>query len=339
VFQQPNNKAIGSYESLLESYLIREETDWTAYKIRKLNEDKKSVVADNIVTKLFNDIKSKSLTVDFAPIDVTKGDIKKLKNYSALENGIKYLNKVAESNKEMKTVAEELQMALNTVIKYRREFESGFRMNNSLVRFVYNGIVVGLIQGTSFVVAESVEFVKDNINLYKAQVKPTQALLKNNHIKGIIQFNQLERKGQFVKFFKDIHSLNENAFVSAIAKIGNLGPVGSVISVIGIIGFVLSFTRSFIFVYYNSRVRLTQYLKHLQDFVLMNASTLGNDAKSTREKQEKIAEQLGKLADIISVDQNVSNDRARSQEDESNKVIALDNKDSDEEQGTDLDLY
>jgi hypothetical protein len=61
-------------------------------------------------------------------------------------------------------------------------------------------------------------------------------------------------------------------------------------------------------------------LNHLKEFVLMNASTLDN-SKGVRDKQEKIAQQLGKLADVISVDQNVSNDRATSQIDDSNKNI------------------
>jgi uncharacterized protein YlzI (FlbEa/FlbD family) len=226
----------------------------------------------------------------------------------------------------------------------------GFRMNNALIRFVYNSVVVGLIQGTSFVVAESVEFVKDNINLYKAEVKKSRNIEKNNHIKGIVQFNEMERKGQVVKFFKEVQVFKESADIlrengaisltaDIIKRIASMGTIGKIVTIIGLIGFVLSFTRSFIFMYYNTRVKLSQYLKHLQEFVLMNSSTLGNDAKKTKERQEKIAESLGKLSDLISVDQNVSNDRTNSQVEESNKVTALDNKDADKEEDTDLDLY
>jgi len=337
VYQQ--KRVVGDCDTLLESYLITEGSQWTGYKIKKLNEERKSVVADNIVTKLFNDIKAKSLNLDFSPIDVTKGDITKLKNFDALQNGINYLVKVSSTNAEIKEIADELQLALNTVIKYKSNFEAGFKMNNSLIRFVYNSIVVGLIQGTSFVVAESVEFVKDNVNLYKAKIKPSHNVAKNNHIKGIMQFNEMERKGQFIKFFKQVQQFQEDIVGDIVGGITKLGPIGKIIAIIGIIGFVLSFVRSLIFTYYNSRVRLSQYLKHLQEFVSMNASTLDTDAKRTKERQEKISAQLGKLADIISIDQNVSNDRTNSQIDESNKIIALDNKDTEEGQDTNLDLY
>jgi hypothetical protein len=97
--------------------------------------------------------------------------------------------------------------------------------------------------------------------------------------------------------------------------------------------------RAIIFMYFDTRVRLSQYLKHLKDFVEMNASTLGTDAKATKEKQMRIASSLGKLADVISVDQNVANDRANSQLEQSNKVIAIGNSDPNSSANTDLDLY
>jgi uncharacterized protein YlzI (FlbEa/FlbD family) len=351
VYQQ--KKTIGDVNTLIESVMVREETGWSPYKVRKLTEEQKSVVAENIVTRLFNDIKSKAMSVDFAPIDASRGDITKLKNHDALANGIKYLVKVSNKNEDIKAVALELQMAYNTLVKHKKEFEMGFKMNNSLIRFVYNSVVVGLIQGTSFVVAESVEFVKDNINLYKAEVKKSRNVEKNNHIKGIVQFNEMERKGQVMKFFKEVQTFKESASIiqengvavglritsDVVKRIAGMGTIGKIVTIIGLIGFVLSFTRSFIFMYYNTRVKLSQYLKHLQEFVLMNSSTLGNDAKKTKERQEKIAESLGKLSDLISVDQNVSNDRTNSQVEESNKVTALDNKDADKEEDTDLDLY
>jgi uncharacterized protein YlzI (FlbEa/FlbD family) len=328
------NNVTSRADDLLKNILIREGSEWTEYQLKNMNEDQKTAVVDNVVTKLFNDIKAKSLHVDFAPIDATRGNIKKLENYTALDNAIKYLKKIASSHPNSKQVpafaeaVEELSFAFATVQKHASGFENGFRMNNPVVRYIYNSIVVGLIQGTSFVIAESVEFVKDNLNLYKAEVKSSKNIARNNHIKAIASFNDLERKGQMVKLFKDSQTLNEG-----------LGVVGTTIAVIGLIGFALTIARTIIFLYFDTRVRLSQYLKYLKDFVEMNASTLGSDAKKVKDRQMKIASTLGKLSDRIAVDQNVANDRANSEIDQSNKIIALGNSSSGSSGAPDLGLY
>jgi hypothetical protein len=347
VFQQQKN--ISHADVLLKEHLLREDTQWTEYKIRTLNEEQKSAVVDNIVTKLFQDIKSKSLNVDFAILDDSKGNIKKVANYKVIDNAINYLNKFASEHSkkvpELREAVDEIQLTWTILHKYNSQFEYGFKYNSSIVRYLYNSLSIAVIQGTSFLVAESVEFVKDNLNLYKAQPKNSKNIKRNNYIKSLKTFNTLERNGQLVKLFKETQQFSE-AGVGAILS-GAKGliaglpvpAVGKVIAVIGLIGFALMSIRAIIFVYFDTRVRLSQYLKHLKDFVEMNALTLGNDAKAVKERQMKIAQSLGKLADVVSVDQNVANDRSSSQIEQSNKVIALGNKDPNSSANTDLDLY
>jgi hypothetical protein len=347
VFQQQKN--ISHADVLLKEHLLREDTQWTEYKLRTLSEDQKSAVVDNIVTKLFQDIKSKSLSVDFSILDDSKGNIKKVANYKTIDNAINYLHKFANENgkkiPELKEAVEEIQLTFSILHKYSSQFEYGFKYNNSIVRYLYNSLAIAVIQGTSFLVAESVDYVKDNLNLYKAQPKTSKNIARSNYIKSIKTFNTLERKGQLVKFFKETQQFSEAGigavFAGAKATLAGTGlpVVGQIIAVIGIIGFVLMSIRAIIFMYFDTRVRLSQYLKHLKDFVEMNASTLATDAKATKEKQMKIASSLGKLADVISVDQNVANDRANSQLEQSNKVIAIGNNDPNSSANTDLDLY
>jgi hypothetical protein len=326
-----HNNPSARTDELLKGILVREGSEWTEYKLKVLSEDHRSEIVDGVVTKLFNDIKSKSLHVDFAPIDSTRGNIKKLANYAAIKNAVSYLNKIVKSNPESKQVpafaeaVEEISFTLSILEKNASKFEFGFRMNNAIIIYIYNSIVVGLIQGISFVISESVEFVKDNLNLYKAQVKSSKNIARNNHIKALSSFNDLERKGQLGKLFKDAQSLSEG-----------MGIVGAAITAIGLIGFALTLARAIVFLYFNTRVKLSQYLKYIKDFVEMNASTLGTDARKVRDKQLKIAETLGKLSDRISVDQNVANDRANGEIDASNKIIAIDSGSA----GTpDLGLY
>jgi len=271
----------GSVDSFLESILLYEGSEWSQYKIRKLNEDEKSAMSKNIVTRLWNDIKNKILHVDFAPVDVTKGDITKLKNYSSLENAIKYLEKISAGKPELNEIAKEFSLTMSILKKYKTQFENGFRMNQEYVRFLYNSAVIALIQGTSFTIAESVDFVKDSINLYKPEIQTSRIknIKKNNHIISLAQFNELERKGKFIKLFKESETLNESILAGlATASLGI-----KLVASLGLVGFSLTFIRGIVFSYYNARVKLSQYLKHLEEFVNMNASTLGSDAKKTKE--------------------------------------------------------
>lgn len=348
MFQRPST--LNHVDVLLTEHLLVEGSQWTEYKLLSLSEEQKTNFADRIVTRLFNDIKSKALSVDFSILDDTKGDITKLKNYKAISNALSYLNKVANQSDagkkvpELKDAVNELSLTFSILQKYSPQFKSGYVMNNSIIRYLYTSLSIALIQSTSFLVAESVVFVKDNLNLYKTEVKHSKNISRNNYIKALKNFNTMEKKGQLVKFFKDNQQFNEAVNLGAIAGkakglLNSTGlPIfGQVVAVIGLIGFVLMTIRAIIFTYFDTRVRLSQYLKHLKDFVEMNASTLGTDARTIKERQEKIAVSLGKLSDVISVDQNVANDRANSQLEQSNKILAIGGDTN--STSTDLDLY
>ncbi|AMS01299.1 virion protein [Bacillus phage AR9] len=344
MFFEKKTTLLEQNDEFLGGILIREDSEWSKYKIQSLAEDIKSDVTDRVVTNLFSDIKSKALSVDFAIVDKSKGDITRLANYNTISNAISFIKKGVSGQSDdaqiVKAVSQ-LEFTLNTLIKYKKDFQRGFMLNDSITRYLYNSIVIAIIQGTSYLVSETVQLTKDNLNLYNVTYRDSKEIFNNNHIKSISVFNQLERKGQLVKLFKESHNLAENTLINigkdVLKRLSDLGGVTKWIAILGLIGFSLTFIRSIIFLYFNSRVKLSQYLTHLKDFVEMNSSTLEHDAKKVRERQEKIAQALGKLSDRIRVDQNVANDRANSQIEESNKIIAIDNSPSNN--STSLDLY
>jgi hypothetical protein len=317
-------------EYLLTETLVREGSIWSPYKIRVLEESQKSVVADNVVTKLFNDVKTRAMKVDFSVADASKGDITRIKGYKDLQSSISNLKKIAGTAdgkaKDLKEAIDEIDMSFSILHSKSREFQSGYQLNNALIRYLYASLVVGLIQGTSFAIAECVDYTRDSLNLYKPVVKPSNHIMNNSHIKSIKLFNNIQRTGQLNKLFTSTQQLTESfsAAAGAFNTIFNsITGARKWMAIISLAGIALASIRGIIFLYFDSRVKLSQYLKHLQDFVEMNASTMGTDARKVKEKQEKVAERLGKIASMISVDQNVANSRANNEIDASNKVIAL----------------
>src|SRR5699024_10109217 len=115
--------------------------------------------------------------------------------------------------------------------------------------------------------------------------KKTKRLLDSNHLKALKNFNEMEKNNKLSTLFKESQQLNESAVKTSmrvgkeiLTRLGTMGTPTKIMTVLGLIGFSLTFIRALIFTYYNSRVRISQYLKFLQDFVEMNASTLVTDA-------------------------------------------------------------
>lgn len=334
-------------DQLLEDLLVKDKNhSWSTYRLMNLDEDKKTKLTDKVVTKLFNDIKNKMLSVDYSFVDATKGDIYKLKNYNTIENAISYLYKIYNMNinsknfVDFKTAIDELSLTFSILKKYNSQFKLGFKLTNPVVVYLYDSVVVALIQSLSFIISQSVEFVKDNINLYKPNIKISNNILKNNNVKSLILFNNLERTSNLSKFFKESQQFKENVFTDFTKFLSKANAFQKIITIIGSTGLVLYIIRTLVYCFYNARVRLSQYLKYLSNFVLMNASTLSdNDPKHVKEKQEKIAGELEKLADIISIDQTVSSSKTEGQLEDSNKSINISSNEVENNDTYNLGIY
>ncbi|ALN97950.1 hypothetical protein Bp8pS_271 [Bacillus phage vB_BpuM-BpSp] len=330
-------------DKFLTSVLINENSSWTQYRLSVLSEEKKSAMTDKLVTKLFNDVKTKSLSVDFTPVSKSKGDITKIDNFKALEDASTFLNRIVttDPNKiknvpDLKIASNEINTAIENIKRNKEGFKHAFDFNNIIGIFIYNSISVSLIQATSFVIAESVEYAKGN---YEMMLKKSNNISKNNHLKAIMSFNEMVKNNHLKKIFKDLPSSNplneglvseiKDVYTDVSGRIKNLpGFVRKTIAILGIAGFALTFVRASVYFYYDSRVRLSQYLNYLKEFTLMNASTVDPNAKKVIARQEKIAKNLEKLADIISVDQNVANNKSASEIEISNKNLAIESQKS-----------
>lgn len=323
---QLNNKK--DDEILLESVLGKN------YKI--LDENAKMNKVDRIVTKLFKSIRDKTIRIDFSEIDLSKGNVKNLKNYKDIKNAINFLKKLLlkdnyslKGNKDFAKVINSFETCISILEKYTKEFSSAYLVKNTVIMYIYEGICVSLIEGVSYVISTSIEIVKTSVGCSQG-VKQNKDLMKNNFVKSVIKFNELEKKNKLGKAITELQNLKES--ITAV--------ITGVFTVITLAGLVLLIVRTAIFMFYNTRINLTRYLESIRQYVLLNSTTVTD--KKVKEKQIKIATKLKKLSDMISVDQNVANDRSNGDIDSNNKEIGTDDESTngnDKKDDSDIDIY
>ena len=83
------------FDIILESFVT---TYYEDIKYTSLNEAEKTKFADQLVTKLFKDIKKKSLKIDDKEIAKTKGDFTKHSSYKTIGKALRFLEESADQN-------------------------------------------------------------------------------------------------------------------------------------------------------------------------------------------------------------------------------------------------
>jgi len=329
------NESAKSLDDVLRNVMVLEGTD--EVKFRKLTESTKKDIGGSMITSMFKSIKDKSLQVNYAEVEKTRGDITKLHGYSDLVTSISFLSKMASQNAGTapKEIAE-LEACLQNIIRHKNDFQVSFARGNEAGIFLYNNLVVALVGATSFVVAATIEYVKDPLGIYSATFKKNldASISANIYLSNVTKMNRYVQRGTLKTFFNnssdltlsesteneavDGHILVENTFsaisdalskltsgkvTSGIKSVGSFG--GKATAVIVSIALILFWLRETVYFYYYSRTVISTNLKHLSAFVEVNSRNLGADKEVTKEKQEKIAMKLADLSDKISVESKV----------------------------------
>lgn len=359
-------------ERYINEYLV-EHGIVKASNLAYLSEEEKAHIADGIVTKLYSSIKKKALSANFGEIDITKGDVTKLKNYSDITNAVNYLNKIANKGSEgndLKKVIPVLEGALDMLRSHKSAFQKAYSSKNNMVKYLYESSTIAVIQVTSHAVSEAVTYVNAGTYIESKPTK-TRTLLKNNSLKSLEKLVEMNKNNKLNSALGELATLHESMRLNKLANadmeleqlteaeklsqmvgdiIDNLdSKAGEVVEKIGkvtnssafkngikalkYLGAILAILqciRPMIGIFISSRIKLSQYLEQLADFVELNSSNVTD--KDVKQKQQKWAERLRKMAQKISVDQSVASNRAEEEiKDES--INDSDNSNSDDDLG------
>lgn len=298
-------------EQLLEEVYLCEGSPWRPRAIRNLSESGQKEMANKTVTSLFRAIKAKAFNLDFSDVEVGKGDITKIHSYKELKEAISFLKKLSTNinSPEINNAISQIEMAHTYLLSNKQGFVMGFKLGNNLIIYLFNSVAIALVQATSFLISNCIEITKNNINTYQCEMKKVNKLPKNASLSALIKFNEMGKNGKLSTVISHTIKLKEDALSIT------MGVVGGVMLALFLI-------REVIYMYYFVRVSFSQYLNHLKEFVLMNASTLSNDQRGIKDKQEKVAKKLGELSDKLAIDQSMATERSRQDINSSNRVTA-----------------
>ena len=265
-----------------------------------MNENDQTSVLTSLTSKLYDNIVSKVDDIDYGDIPESKGDITKLPNYDKLRNCLELLKGILtefkQDNGPIDTVAE----ALSNVQTRKDLFERAFRYNCELPIIMYNNTVLSIIDGVSYMIATSIEFMKTpnrdsfDITLDKVAFAKTKSSML---YKNLARFNKICKSGDFDKAMEHIiqnrvHKIAEatGTILTAIAA-----AAGAVLLILNIIPIL----REMVFFFYYTRMRVSDFFNIQADLLQMNAHNVeSNSAKGDDEKKRIVSKQL-KIVELL----------------------------------------
>lgn len=331
----------------------------TRKTLLSLNEAEQASVLTALTSKLYDHIVAKVDDIDYGEIPSTKGDVTKLSNYAKLRECINLLHDILKEYRQDTAPIDEISLALVNIEARKDLFNRAFRMNVELPIITYNNIVLSIINGVSYMIATSIEFIKTpnkdsfDIVLDKVAYAKTKSHLLYGNLK---KFNKCCEKNEFDKAMNHIIdefvSVNEGA-AAAISRIGKHGAdlaaklggfklsglakagltafktmplggqiIGVIVSIIGIV-FIL---RELIYMFYYTRMRVSEYFDIQADLLEMNAQNIENNNSMEQSKKEKIASRQYKIVDLFRKMANKISINGRKAEVEATKEIESNDK-------------
>lgn len=273
--------------------------------INTINEAEQGSVLTALTSKLYDNIVSKVDDIDYGEIPETKGDITKLSNYSKLTECVSLLRGILVEYKQDTAPIDEISKAINNISMRRDMFSRAFKLDVELPIIMYNTAVLNIINAVSYMIATSIEFMKTpnqdsfKITLDKVAYSKTKSNMLYNTLR---KFNTSCYNGDFDKAMEFI--INKRVMKEAgIAAIG-----GGVIVGLAIVLNIIPILREMVFLFYYTRMRVSDFFDIQADLLQMNAYNLEKnenvDAKKKDHivsKQLKIVELFRKIANKISI--------------------------------------
>jgi hypothetical protein len=285
-----------------------------------------------LLQKLYTDIISRS-NIDFGSIPDSQGALIKYKEYKLMAQSMEQLNLLYEGTpSEDLTIMNKLH---DMIIACRKDYELGYKFDIEILKISYCTAVMTLFEMINVCILLYTRSLRDakGIDFDFKKVKKKDVLV----IRGAKSLVKSYETGQWNtlmnEFKKDpmkysnsiateagIFSDDAKKFIANAAnKLGMFGPDGAPakldlkeafkhiplpLKVIGIAIAAFMTIRTLIFVFFNSAVKLKDWLRVQKDFIEATTRTEMNDGNVSQnviEKRTKLAQKLEGIANFIEV--------------------------------------
>ena len=286
----------------------------TKLKYESLSEEQRFNLSKNLVDSCMNVVLDKSKSVDFSLAEASKGSFRKFQGYADIIGAIEGMKAIQSTSRGRIYGLDVVETSVRFLEQKEELFRKAFAMDCTIVKAIYNCVATGVAVGTAFVVSNGIDMVKEGSGLVTMVANPKSARTQDaTIIKTLEKFNNMCANGDLDKVVRRV--LPESQKFIGTAAVTSL--VGT-LTTVGLISFGLVaaavMLRQFVYMYYNMRVKVSDYLRVNAEFVEMNQSKLSmlGDMEGTKRKQQEAAKRLISLADKIDIDQKVASKRAAS---------------------------
>lgn len=303
----------------------------TRTAIRCMNEADQNSVLTALTSKLYDNIVEKVDDIDYGDIPSTEGDITKLPNYKKLVDCVNILRDILIEFKQDTAPIDTIFEAITNISARKDLFMRAYKNNTELPIIMYSNIVLGIIDGISYMIATSIEFMKTpgresfEITLDKVSYAKTKSNLIYTNLK---KFNNSCKSKEFDKAM-------EHVIQNRIKKLseGAAGIVASIVAISSSILLILNIIpilRELVFFFYYTRMRVSEFFDIQADLLQMNAYNVQNgNARDEKEKEKivskqlKIVELFRKMANKISITGKKAEVKATKEITNTNKKMKL----------------
>lgn len=319
---------IEDYNSLVAEYFDITDTE-TRKILLSIDEADQNQVMSSLASKLYDSIVNKVTDIDFGTITQSAGDITKVENYDKMVECLATMRALVEASNQSSEDLDTIVEAVQHIASSKELFEKAFKFNIELPMITYNVLTLACIAATSFLISCCVEFIKSpkdesfSITVDKvAAFRSSDALM----FKNLERFNKSYKSGEFTRCMESIISTKVKNLVGVGVAVGIVAGV----AIIALITQIVPTIREFIFLFYLTRVRISDYFTVQADLLDMNASNVEAnttlDPKKRKEiikKQSAIAENFRKIANVVEVKTKEANTKAIKQLGDSNKKLKI----------------
>ena len=309
----------------------------TRRTIMSMNEADQSSLLASLTSKLYDNIVSKVDDIDYGEIPMTKGDVTKLSNYDKLRECIRLLRDILKQFQQDTSPVDEISIALDNIVKHKDLFMRAYRLDVELPIIMYNNMVLSIINGVSYMIATSIEFIKTpNRDSFEATLNKVAFAKTKSHMlyTNIKRFNKCCSNKDFEKAMNHIISQYVSKHEGAV-----LGTVGAAISglwassnifkigcVVALLTSIIPIMRELIFLFYYTRMRVSEFFDIQADLLQVNASNIENDETMDKTKKEKIVNSQMKIVNFFRNVANKISINGRKAEVEATKDIEASNR-------------
>lgn len=121
--------------------------------------DSKYLIA--LTNKLYDKITDKANRVDYSYVSGSRGDITKIPHFDNLKECLDIIRNLVLEYKQPTTNVDVVLSAINNMETRTKMFKKAFAVNSPFPVMIYNSIALAIVDSTSFLIATSIEFMKN----------------------------------------------------------------------------------------------------------------------------------------------------------------------------------